>query len=82
MCSSDLLRRYQRDVPQGEASQTLVMFRDRGIRSPYILDETSDSLGAILPQVDLTANTHYDVIAYQVPGSSTVDGFTVVYPLP
>jgi hypothetical protein len=46
----------------------------------YIVDGTQNALAATIPSVRLEAGAHYDIIAFEEPGTSRVAAFVLEYP--
>jgi hypothetical protein len=46
----------------------------------HIVDSTQNALAATIPNFNMEAGAHYDVITYEEPGSSQVRAFVVEYP--
>jgi hypothetical protein len=67
------------EARMGEISN--VLLAPLGIYDIHITDTANNEIAATIRQVSLEPGVHYDVVAFQFPGSQRVEGFVLPYPV-
>ena len=66
------------DIDKGMTSG--VTFAPAGLHDLHVIDSARNEVAASIRKIDLQPGQHYDVIAFQNPGSMLVEGFILPYP--